>query len=98
MAATKKTATPFAEVHRLIGSVTNDELLKVIDVAFDEAVTRTENYADLLFDESSDPPRDALNEGLAFAVRLDERIGPWRFEWVRRARIALSELKDGLDG
>ena len=72
MAKTKTAPRPTTELKRLLPKITHEELLSFIVAAMEEGARRADNYANLTVED--DVPRDALNEGLAFIVRLEDVI------------------------
>lgn len=70
---TKAQPKPLTELKRLLPKITHDELLELTVCAQEEIGRRADAYAGALC-EMDDPPRDALNEALAFVVRADEII------------------------
>jgi hypothetical protein len=92
-----RNADALALLEAAVPSTSNDELLGLALAVYEEGVGRALNYADTLGerDVASGTRRDTVNEGLAFASRLEAVFGipsdgserAWRLNSMLRAAI-----------
>jgi hypothetical protein len=92
MAAKRKPAEkPLESLVALLPKMNAAELTEAALLVLEEGADRADTYAELLDD--TDPPTDALNEGLVFVLRFRDVYNNF-FADALRAQTAHRQLKD----